>query len=152
MIFRSRPLHTSADVDIKIWPCLGHYVLGKTDEVVDVVDVVDLDVDIYIWQCIIGNYTVHPSADVWDYFHSGLEKTTASHWLLPSCPLVQFSCTAVCCNCHDWWKSWRMLAACGKRKPSSVQSSSTARITCLVFNEASPLCSGSVGTKHLYKQ
>ena len=45
MIFRSRPLHTSADVDIKILPCLGHYVLGKTDEVVDVVD---LDVDIYI--------------------------------------------------------------------------------------------------------
>ena len=149
MIFRSRPLHPSADIDIKIRQCLGHYALGTT---ADVVNDVDLDVDIYIWQCIRGNYTLRPSADVWDYFHSGLEKTTASHWLLPSCPFVQFSCTVVCCNCHDWWKSWRMLAACGKRKPSSVQSSSTARITCLVFNEASPLCSGSIGTKHLYKQ
>ena len=83
MIFRSRPLHTSADVDIKIWPCLGHYVLGKTAEVVDIVE---FHVDSFIWQFIRGNYTLRPSADVWDYFHSGLEKTTASHWLLPSCP------------------------------------------------------------------
>ena len=42
MIFRSRPLHSSANVDIKIRQCLGHYVLGTT---ADVVDDVDLDVD-----------------------------------------------------------------------------------------------------------
>ena len=45
MIFRSRPLHPSADIDIKIRQCLGHYALGTT---ADVVNDVDLDADNYI--------------------------------------------------------------------------------------------------------